>query len=193
MEIKKDLKIKLFAGGQLIAESSDANLWGRVLTAITGGSSQELEEEVVDIADASVVQGVGKFAKALGLSVEQVQGACGPSMEEPYLNLDKHYWESFQKNNNVRGRGAIGPLLVAGTLLALWFEYNRMGKPTASQALAVLDTIDLTDLNYNRTLNRCSWLQYRDKNILLNPAEMSKAIVIAKAYCTKQSLGKLKS
>ena len=189
MDIKKDLKIKLFASNELVAESSDANLWGRVLTIITGGDAEALEEETdLNVGSSKTLPSVRKLAKDLGLPVEQVQGACSPSMEEPYLHLDKHYWEAFQKNHSVRGRGAIAPLQVAGTLLALWFEYTNMGKPSAKQVLAVLDTINLSDLHYARTLSRCSWLQYRKKEILINPAEMTKTVAVAKAYCSKQPL-----
>lgn len=194
MDIKKDLKIKLFARNELVAESSDANLWGRVLTIITGGDAESLGEETdLDIGDSETPQNARKFANALGLPVKQVQGACSPSTEEPYLHLDKHYWEAFQKNNSVRGRGAIAPLQVAGTLLAIWFEYTNMGRPSAGQVLAVLDTINLSDSNYARTLNRCSWLQYRKKEIIINPAEITKAVAVAKAYCSKQSLEKAES
>lgn len=189
MDIKKDLKIKLFARNELVAESSDANLWGRVLTIITGGDAEALEEETdLNVGSSKTLPSVRKLAKDLGLPVEQVQGACSPSMEEPYLHLDKHYWEAFQKNHSVRGRGAIAPLQVAGTLLAIWFEYTNMGKPSAEQVLAVLDTINLSDLHYTRTLSRCSWLQYRKKEILINPAEMTKTVAVAKAYCSKQPL-----
>ena len=194
MDIKKDLKIKLFSRNELVAESSDANLWGRVLTIITGGDAEALEEETdLDVGASKTLPSVRKLAKALGLPVKQVQGACSPSTEEPYLHLDKHYWEAFQKNHNVHGRGAIGPLQVAATLLVLWFECAGLGKPSAKQALCVLDTINLTDQNYARTLTRCSWLQYRNKEIRVNPAEISKAVAVAKAYCSKQSLEKAES
>lgn len=99
-----------------------------------------------------------------------MEGACAPSNKKPYLHLDEHYWGAFQRNHNVRGAGAIGPLQVAATILTLWFKHSKKGKPTAEQAQEVLDTINLIDTNFKRTLGRSSWLQYRNKKISLNPA-----------------------
>ena len=188
MKIKKNLKVKLFAGNELVTESSDPNLWGRVLSAITGGASQVLNQNLEVDIDTDISTKVEKFAKELGVSVDEVQGACSPSNKEPYLHLDEHYWEAFQRNHNVMGRGAISHLQVAATLLTLWFKHIKKGKPTAEQAQVVLNTINLKDTNFKRTLGRSSWLQYRDNNISINPAEISKAVGVAKAYCTKTSL-----
>jgi len=191
MPIKKALKVRLLAGGDVVAESNDAKLWAQVFGAITGASPNDLKRKDDSHAPrVDVTAGIKKFADALGIPNEEVEGACAPLGQEPYLQLDPPYWEAFQKNHKVRGPGAIAPLQVVGTLLALWFKYGELGKPTVRQALVILESLGLQDKHTNRTLSNCSWLQQRDKNIIINPAEISKAVAVASAYCQKQPVQK---
>jgi hypothetical protein len=190
MKIRKKLKVKLFADEDLVVESDDPKLWGQVLNFITGASAELPQAPGQITMNIDLPKAIKEFAQEIGVTPEVLQGACSPSKGEPYLHLNAHYWEAFQKNHSVLGRAAIAPLQVAGTLLALWFECAKMGKLSSVQALAVLETLNLRDQNYARTLNRCSWLQHRNKEILINPAEMSRAVAVARAYCTKQPLEK---
>lgn len=68
MEIKKELKIKLFAGDELITESTDPNLWGRVLSIITMGESQISTDLPEDLGtDLEGGKGVKEFSKYIGV------------------------------------------------------------------------------------------------------------------------------
>ena len=129
---------------------------------------------------------VEAFAAAVDVTVYQVTGACSPSTATPYLHLDQHCWEALKKNTPIKGPGSVSPTTLAATLLVLWMERLGPTKPTVENVDAVLNTIDLEDRNAVRAVKNCQWLQYRDGTILFNPAQRSRAIAIAKAYCTKQ-------
>lgn len=200
MAIKAKLKIVLQAEEVVVAESEDPVLWRRVLTAIQGGTglavgrdAEEVdEEEVIEVGDQeehpSPKGAVGRFAKALGVTTTALQGACEPTSEPPYLVLDAKAWEAFRKNTPPRGPNAIAGLQLAGTLLCLWFKYAGIsGRPTQSQAAVVLDGIGVVDKNPSRAIKNCPWLQSRPDGIQINPAEMSQAERVAKAFVMKTS------
>ncbi len=85
-----------------------------------------------------------------------------------------------------RGSLAIPPIVTAATLLTLWFHKAGLGTATQAQAKAVLATINVTDPNASRSIQNTSWLQGRSGGqIILNPAEVSKAVKLAKYFCTK--------
>ena len=131
---------------------------------------------------------VVKFASVLGISQELVQGACSPSMEAPYLHLDMHCWEDMKKQLPPRGPGSIAPIAVAATLLALWMRTaGTLGSATQAHAQKVLATIELRDPNASRGLSSTPWLQTRPGGVIVvNPAQMSKAITVARSFCIKQ-------
>jgi hypothetical protein len=107
-------------------------------------------------------------------------------MEAPFMHLDPHCWEEMKKHVPQRGSIAIAPIVAAATLLALWFRAASLGNLTQAQAKQVLGTIHLTDPNASRSLKNTSWLQGRPGGqIVLNPAEISKAVKLAKCFCTK--------
>ena len=78
-------------------------------------------------------------------------------------------------------------VVVAGTLLVLWKAHNRLPPATQPEITAVLDTLGLTPKNPARSISNCPWLQARGGDIMLSPAETSKAVKLARAYCLKQS------
>lgn len=197
MSIKAKLRIQLFAEEVLVAESQDADLWRRVLSAIQGG--QPLEDAAAPILPVggsigpaqlpgAVLGGsaLEKFAEELGATVDQVQGACSPELEPPYLHLDPKSWEAFRRNTPKRGASAIGPILVAATLQCLWFKYGAIeGKPTQALAKQALDTIGAKDPNASRSIKNCEWLQSRADGLVLHPAKFSRAVAVARAYVTE--------
>lgn len=197
MVVKAKLKVVLQADDVVIAESEDSALWQRVLRAIHAPSSSaadvfsEDHPETLDRPpkppDAST-DSVAGFARWIGVKLEKLEGACSPTLDSPFLQLDPHCWEAFRKGLPERGRNAIGPMQLAGTLLALWFRHARLGNPTQAQGQAVLDTIGVTDKNPSRAIRNCEWLQLRNGNFQVNPAMISRAIEVARAYCSRTPL-----
>ena len=84
-----------------------------------------------------------------------------------------------------RGPNAVGAVVLALTLLVLWKDKAGLGSTAMKEATAVLDTIGVTAKNPTRSINNCEWLQIRNNSVVLNPAETSKALTVAKAYCSK--------
>lgn len=190
--IKAKLKIVLKADDIDIAETSDPILWQRVLAAIstpqedtTGVSLGDINQK--DEIDLSPPKGpAAKLAKEIGVKVDIIQGSCAPTDSAPFIHLDKHHWEAMKKATPPRGSKSISPIALAATLLILWKEQAKLGDSTVKEVQKVLATVKIRDSHPNRSLNNCEWLQLRGKSIIINPAQTSKAIELAKAYCTKE-------
>jgi hypothetical protein len=194
--VKADLIVILKANDVVVAEVKDAALWQQVLAVINGDKA--------DLGDAPVTTPPGKgsqiagaaqgkegtplelLAQQLGIDPALIQGACSPSMDAPHMHLDPHCWEDMKRQLPLRGAGTIAPIVLAATLLALWFQKTGLGSPTQAQAKAVLGTIGISDPNASRSIQNASWLQSRaGGQVLLNPAEISKAVKLAKGFCSK--------
>jgi hypothetical protein len=203
MAAKAKLTIVLKADETVVAEIDDPSLWQRVLGIINQGQTTSgigaqaagdpLKAPPISEGDglAGNEDSIVKFAKRLGASLEVITGALSPSREPPYLQLNAHNWEAFKKNFPKRGPGAVSPIGLAGTALVLWFRDAKLDIP-ATQALAsaVLDTISVKDPNPSRGIKNTKWLQARaGGTIIVNPAEISKAQEIARAYCLKKGPG----
>lgn len=195
MAVKANLKIILKADNTVVAESDDATLWQKVLVFMNSGgiltdnqdNNATKGKKYNELDDDIAIDDITKFAKELGVTKEVLQGACSPRIEAPYIYLDKHHWESLKKSLPERGAKSIADIVIAATLLILWKEKANLGNSVSSkEASAVLATIGLNAKNPTRSIENCEWLQMRGKQIILNPAQTSKAIKIAKAYCLKE-------
>lgn len=195
-KVQANLVVKLLANDVVVAESDDSVLWQEVLGVLTGSQPKALgksEKEETggsdpDSSHQTNDQNIIDFAKEIGVSSDVVIGACSPSEESPFIHLENHYWEAFKKNVPSRGPNSVAPLIVSATLLALWFKILKQKNFSQDQAQQVLSTINLSDRNPSRSINNCEWLQNRSGKIHLNPAETSKAVKLAKAYCSKQKI-----
>lgn len=198
MAVTAKLALKLFANDVVVAESEDPDLWRRVFTAVQSGKAGSLpdKEDFGEETDrptqrkkrTSAEGPVSSFADELGVDVDEVIGACLPSTDAPYIQLDQRYWEALRRNTGSRGRDAIAPIALAGTLLALWFKHAGIGgNPTIQQCQDVLRTINLRDQNAARSLRNADWLQTRNNGVVINPAQWSQAVRVAKGYCLKQA------
>jgi hypothetical protein len=200
MAVTAKLSLTLFADDLLVAESEDQQLWRRVFGAIQTDKPETLPddegEEVGDSAgETKKRKSVGSapgplqaFAEELGVDVKDLVGACSPSSTTPFIELDQRYWEALRKNTGSRGRDAIAPVTLAGTLLALWFKHSSFSaNPTVQQCQDVLATINLRDQNAARSLKNAEWLQTRNGGVVINPAQWSQAVRVAKGYCLKQA------
>ncbi len=60
---------------------------------------------------------------------------------------------------------------------------------TQVQAQAVLNTINIRDKNASRGIRGATWLQNRPgREIVLNPAQVSRAVKLARCFCSKVGL-----
>lgn len=186
------LRIILKADDTHVIESTDPILWQKVLGAINAGSGG-LKNEELDAINTKLVRGalggtelIDQMAKDIRVSADVLKGACAPSESEPFIHLDKHHWEAMKKGTPNRGPGSIAPIALAGTLLALWKEKINGGDCAIGEAQKVLKTVGVKDKHPKRALRNCEWLQVRGSNVIINPAQISKAIALARLYCTKE-------
>jgi hypothetical protein len=196
MALTAALKVQLLAETLVVAESDDPQLWQSVFAAIHSGKStvnaktadsgpSEKEENTKHHEPQPEDGPLAKFARELGIGTEEVVGACAPDREPPFVRLDQRYWEALRNNTGSRGRSSVAPVALAATLLCLWFKHAGLGSPTVRQCQEVLGSINLRDLNPSRSLRNAEWLQARNGNVVVNPAQWSQALRIAKAYCLK--------
>jgi hypothetical protein len=198
MNLKANLKVVLHANDVVVAESEDPSLWQRVLVAMSasgtdGSALADLETDKLPPLGADVEKATGgktlqAFAKELGVDAAEVEGACGPSIDPPFIHLDKHNWEAFKKNTPERGAGAVNSTVLASTLLVLWNEHAKIGDVKLKDVTGVINTINLESKNPTRSVNNCEWLQLRNGVVKLNAARTSQAIAVAKAYCLKKPI-----
>ena len=195
MTLKAKLKIVLHANDTVVAESDDTGLWQQVLVAINASNSSTIETNPTMLAKPegkgaglTLPRGdsVETLAQELKVGAEVLVGACGPTQESPFIHLDKHHWEALKKNTPPRGSNAVGATVLAATLLVLWKECAELGETKMREASAVVNTINVTAKNPTRSINNCEWLQLRNGAVVLNPAQTSKAIQVAQAYCLKK-------
>lgn len=195
--LKTDLTVRLLAADTVVAESSDPSLWQKVLAAITSVRAENIElptpseDNTVTLEENTGLSGpLAKFAGELGVTEAAMTGALGPTSEAPFINLDSRYWESFRKNFPTRGKHAVPPIVLAATVLVLWANYRGFtGPPTMAQVQSLLAVINLRGNNPQRSIRNCDWLQTRSGGIVIDPAEISQAISLAKAFCLKKGPG----
>jgi hypothetical protein len=196
--VKAKLTVTLKADEVLVAEIEDAALWQSVLNAIHSGKTAiSLGNAVQEKAGALAARTNGgtravsnepldRLAEEVGLDPAVVEGACAPTTTAPYMQLNKHNWEALRKQLPPRGPLALSPIVLSSTLLALWFSTAELGNPTQGQVLAVLKGIGVADHNPSRGIRRATWLIPRGGGqVQLNAGEVSTAVRIAKAFCSK--------
>ncbi len=149
MSVKASLRVVLLADEVTIAESDDAALWQHILSTVTGrrGETSPAPNFRASRAVESTVRpgehphsesenkGVGstaleRFGEVLTLNSTIVQGACDPSMEPPYMHLHMQEWQDFRRKTPSRGYTSIPPIVLAATLLVLWFKEASLGTVT---------------------------------------------------------------
>jgi hypothetical protein len=193
--VRATLSIRLFANEVLVAESDAPDLWQQVFAAITAGKADSrvdaLSRAQTKRLDSPPQGKIGEsgpvsaMAAEIGVSSDVLIGACSPSNQPPYLHLDAHCWEAIKRNFGTRGPTSVSPTALAATLLAIWNQHRGSEAPLVSDCLAVLRTIHLRDPNTARSLRNCEWLQARGGAVVVNPAQRSRALRIARAYCSK--------
>jgi hypothetical protein len=190
MSVTAKLRLQLLADSVVVAESDDPSLWQQVLTAISGATAlpKAPTEKNDQLESPKSVDAVDALARELDLPRNMVEGACSPSLVDPFIHLDSHFYEALKKKSS-RGPGSVAPAVLAATLLLLWFKTARVDKPvTVVMAQAVLRTLSLRDANAYRSIKNAHWIQSRGNSLVLNPASISDAIRVARAYCGRLPL-----
>ncbi len=204
-KVSATLKVVLYAEKVVVAESEDAALWRKVLAAIQGADDSSITPRHEDggkvdtdqrarssaLADSGSTQtgkqstSISKFAAEIGASVEEVQAACDPSLNEPYLILDHDAWAAFKNQLGERGPNAVSPAVAAATLLALWFKNSGVeANATQAQAQVVLNKIHVRDSNPARGIKRAEWLQPRaGGQVIITPTKIARARTFARCFC----------
>jgi len=67
----------------------------------------------------------------------------------------------------------------------LWAEKINLDRVTLRDGMAVLRAISARDDHASRAVENCSWLQKRSGRIVLDPEKISRAIAVARAFCTR--------
>lgn len=189
------LKTILYAGDSEVASSTDSEIWLSTMAAITGNrlpTGGRLDHKAGDDdstigATPKTKSAIDKFADELGTEEAALIGAASPSEEAPFIHLDHKYWEALKQNTPPRGVGSVSGVVLSATLLLLWNRHAAFGKVTAAMCDDVLDTIGHEERNRARSLRGCDWIQVRDDGLRLNPALVSSAVKVAKAYVTRMS------
>lgn len=208
--LRAAMSVVLKANDVVVAEVENPTLWNAVFAAINAGNSslssasltQSLQVPSAAIgssgspyaADAAsntpALEPIDKFAKELGLEKLTVEGACDPSTSDPFITLDRHCWESMKSTLPARGTSAISPIVLASTILALWNRHAGFGSVTQALAQNALAQIGARDSNPTRGLDGCDWLQRKQGGaVTVNPARVSRAIVIAACFCSRDWSG----
>ena len=189
MSVKATLKIILQADDTIVAESEDAKLWQNVLIAINQNNNNSVIQEPQIEGDPEVSllnkerDPVENFATYIGVETKKVQSGMSPVIKEPYIYLDKHHWESIKKNLPERGTKAIPDVVIVATLLLVWKEHLKLGDTTSKEVVKILSDFGITAKNPKRSYENCAWIQIRNGNLIINPAQISKAKLVTKAYC----------
>lgn len=138
------------------------------------------------VANTPSIEPVQKFAKELDVDINVLIGACDPSLSDPYLTLDLHHWEAMRRDLPSRGAKAIAPIQLAASILCLWARHAGIGAVTQIMAQNVLANISGKDPNPGRGLDSSDWLQRKQGGVItINPAKISKAIVVVAGFCKK--------
>lgn len=138
------------------------------------------------MANTPLIEPVQKFARELGVDVDVLIGACDPSVTDPFVTLDSHHWEAMRRDLPSRGAKAIAPIQLAASVLCLWARHAGIGAVTQSMAQNVLANIAGRDPNPGRGLDSSDWLQRKQGGVVtINPAKISKAIVVVAGFCNK--------
>lgn len=191
MTLNAKLRAAVEVDGKVIAESDDAVLCATILRLLSSppghdGAAQDAAAHTVDERCAGP-DGLARLSQDLSLAPAQIIGSIDPSPEPPFIRINKRCWEAFASRVPRKGRGAVAPLAVVLTVLAVWKESAGLGNATIDEGYRVLQALGLEDKNRKRTIENCEWLLVRGNHIVLNPNETSRAFELARALCEKRA------
>jgi len=194
MAIKARLRLVLTADNVVVAESDDPNIWQAAFQAIQGANIEQVlgtkpidQDEGIDWVPEEERSAILSLAGDLGIEPQALLSACHPRMIAPYIFLNKRYWEAFKHQTAERGRTAVSNAVLAISLLLLWGEKINLERVALRDGMAVLKVIAARDEHASRAVENCPWLQKSMGKIVLNPEKISRAIAVARAFCTQSA------
>jgi hypothetical protein len=194
MAIKARLRLVLTADNVVVAESDDPNIWQAAFQAIQGANIEQVlgtkpidQDEGIDWVPEEERSAILSLAGDLGIEPQALLSACHPRMIAPYIFLNKRYWEAFKHQTAERGRTAVSNAVLAISLLLLWGEKINLERVALRDGMAVLKVIAARDEHASRAVENCPWLQKTMGKIVLNPEKISRAIAVARAFCTQSA------
>jgi len=187
------MRVVVDVGGSTIAESSDLGLCAAVLRLIDAEEKGTLEvvlgsgELTPPAGDNTHVPGESSaeshLASDLNVSVAELIGGIDPSVEPPFIRVNKRNWEAMLKAFSRKGPGSVAPFAILMTCLAVWKDYADLGRATYREGGILLKALGLEDKNRRRSIANCPWLMERGDEVALNPAEISRALEVLGLLC----------
>ena len=180
------LEVVLLANGNEVARSENSSIWLSAMAAMTGQSPKMASSGSSSFNESNEPEGqapegaLTSFASDLGIEAALLEAAADPTEASPFIVLDHKYWEALKRTS---GRANTPPVVLAGTFLLLWGRHAEVGEVTTKLCGRVLSPIGLTTKNAARSFKNCDWIQFRDGALKLNPAKISMAEELVKAYC----------
>lgn len=198
MPIDSNLRVVLETNGVVIGESEDVRICAAVLRLLSeeGKTKSDILDGLAAVDEYAVPEtkkttyqnNLASFAEEIGIKVNTLVGAIDPDTKAPFVRINKRNWEATMKPVPSRGPGAVAPLALVLTVLALWKEHADLGVTTTKDGLTVLQKLGLRDKNPSRSVANCHWLRARERGVVaINPAEISKAYEIVRALCEKRA------
>jgi hypothetical protein len=193
---KATLSLVLYANDVVVERSENAILWRHVLGEIQSPNEstawttnlegamhlEEFRKKKGEDFNSVGPDRVSELANELNVNRDQLEEACSPLTDEPYMVLNAHNWEELGRQ--VRGP-RIAPTAAVATLLLLWFRRAGLGNVTHAQIRAVISKLGVPDKNPSRSIKNARWLRALPSQIALNPGEISRAKRFAACFCTK--------
>ena len=180
--------------GWLVADEEDGPSTSLGLTAAEvswagrGTSGPRLIEGAEAFVQGRLTDGdvVDRWAVLVGVNTDLLQAACSPTLEPPYLVLDREAWTAWRGNVARRGPGAVSDVVLAATLLVQWLEAAARRPPMAADAVAVLEGLGMRPNNVARSLRNGRWIEVRRSGELcIEPVGASLAQEAVRAFCTR--------
>src|ERR1700722_10676088 len=115
------LKIVWLSDDIVVDEATDEGLWKRALAEKAGISLERatlvpaIQNSTGPALSETADGSIDRFAKQIGATRDQVEGACDPLAQSPYLRLDAHFWAAFRRNVPATGSNAISGAALAAT------------------------------------------------------------------------------
>lgn len=131
---------------------------------------------------------VAALADEIGVGPADVESAFAPKQESPYVRVEKYYWNAFKKNTPGGGPSAISSGALVGTLMCLWFDQIDRDGPTKEEVVEATAVANIRDKRIDRSMNNCDWLRVSGDRVAISPAQVDKAVRVARAFCLKKPI-----
>lgn len=152
------------------------------------GETQDVRPASSQVQEEPASAPVAALADEIGVDVADVESAFAPSQDPPYVRVEKYYWNAFKNNTPGGGPTAISSGALVGTLMSLWFDQLDRDPPTKDEIVDATAAAKIEDKNIDRSIKNCDWLRADGSQVTVSPAQLDKAVRVAKAFCLKEEI-----